>query len=170
MKRILFTGFALLIVLGIAAQEPFKVHKPFIEQKLGNMIGQWEYMAIVSIGYAKAEGKTATEFGHYVGEQFKTSWDKEKGFKGLVNGMLWNLSCFSLEPEMEIVSQTADKVEMKCKKFAPYLEKNQPVFDVSYQEFMDFMDALMAPIAEYLGCSHELRTDEKWVYITVQKN
>ncbi|MBS2210486.1 hypothetical protein KEM09_03690 [Carboxylicivirga mesophila] len=170
MKRILFTGFALLIVLGITAQEPFKVHKPFIEQKLGNMIGQWEYMAIVSISYAKAEGKTANEFGHYVGEQFKTSWDKEKGFKGLVNGMLWNLSCFSLEPEMEIVSQTADKVEMKCKKFAPYLEKNQPVFDVSYQEFMDFMDALMAPIAEYLGCSHELRTDEKWVYIIVQKN
>ena len=166
MKKILFTGLALLIAIGITAQEPFKVHKPFIEQKLGNMIGQWDYMAIVGISYAKAEGKTAREFGHFVGEQFKTSWKKEKGFNGFVNGLLWNLSCFSMEPEMQIISQSADKVELKCRKMAAYLEKNQPVFNVTYQEYMDFMDALMAPIAEYLGCTHELRTDEQWLYIT----
>lgn len=169
MKKLLFTGLALLIAVGITAQEPFKVHKPFIEQKLGNMIGQWDMMAIVSISFAKKEGKAAMEYGLFVGEQFKTTWNKEKGFEGFVNGLLWNMSCFSVEPEMEIISQSADRVEFKCLKMAQYLEKNQPVYNVSYQEYLDFVTGIISVIADHMDSIHELHVDEEWMYITCEK-
>lgn len=169
MKNSIFFIAALFLTTGLCAQEIFNVPEVSIEQKYQNMTGQLEAIIIVGINQAKTQGLTATEYGMFFGDQFKHSWNKDAGFEGFVKGMLYNMSCFLSDPGIEITINTAEKVKFKSRLLGPGIKKNEPVYEVTHKEYMDFLKATMSTIGDYLGCKSEISYDEEWMYFTCSK-
>lgn len=160
---------AIFLTTGLYAQEKFNVPEVPVEQKHQDMLFQFDAILTVSINYAKTHGLTATEYGTFIGEQFKYSWDKDAGFEGYVNGMLYNMSCFLADPGIEITTNTLEKVIFKARLMGAGIKKNEPVYGVTHKEYMDFFKAVTSTIGDYLGGKSELSYDDEWIYFTVSK-
>lgn len=169
MKKSIFFIAAIFLTTGLCAQEKFSVPEVPVEQKHQNMVFQLNSIMTVSIHYAKTQGLTAAEYGTFIGEQFKYSWNKDAGFEGYVNGMLYNMSCFLADPGIEIVTNTAEKVKFKTRLMGAEIKQNEPVYGVTYKEYIDSFKAITSTIADYLGCKSELSYDEEWMYFTFSK-
>ena len=160
---------AIFLTTGLCAQEKFNVPEVPVELKHQNMLFQFDAILTVSINYAKTQGLTATEYGALIGEQFKYSWNKEAGFEGYVKGMLHNMSCFLVDPGIEITTNTVEKVKFKTRLMGSGIKKNEPVYGVTYKEYIDFLKAITSTIGDYLGVKSELSYDDEWIYFTVSK-
>lgn len=169
MKKSIFFIAAIFLTTGLCAQEKFTVPEVSVEQKHQNMVFQINSMMTVSIHYAKTQGLTAAEYGTFIGEQYKYSWNKDAGFEGYVNGMLNNMSCFLADPGIEIATNTAEKVKFKTRLMGAEIKQNEPVYGVTYKEYIDCLKAITSTIADYLGCKSELSYDEEWMYFTFSK-
>ena len=169
MKKSFLFVTAIFLTTGLFAQEKFIVPEVTIEKKHQTMLVQWDALLTVSINYAKKQGLTATEYGTLIGEQFKYSWNKDAGFDGCVKGGLYNMSCFLAEPDIELTTNTAEKVEFKSRLIGALVKRNEPVYGVTYKEYMDFFKAVMNTIGDYLGAKSEISYDDEWIYVTVLK-
>ena len=169
MKKSIFFIAAIFLTTGLCAQEIFNVPEVPVEQKHQNMVFQANSIITVSIHYAKKQGLTAAEYGTFIGEQFKYSWNKDAGFEGYVNGMLNNMSCFSADPGIEITTNTAEKVKFKTRSMGAEIKNNEPVYGVTYKEYIDCVKAATSTIGDYMGCKSELSYDEEWMYFTISK-
>jgi hypothetical protein len=169
MKKSFLFVIAIFLTTGLFAQEKFIVPEVTIEQKYQNMLSQIEGLVAVSINYAKKQGLTATEYGILIGEQFKYSWNKDAGFDGNVKGTLYNMSCFLPEPDIEITTNTPEKVEFKTRLTGAGIKKNEPVYGVTYKEYMDFFNAVTNTISDYLGTKSEISYDDEWIYFAFLK-
>ena len=169
MKKSIFFIAAIFLTTGLCAQEIFNVPEIPVEQKHQNMVGQFDAITTVGINYAKTQGLTAAEYGTFCGEQFKYSWNKDAGFEGLVKGALYNMSCFLSDPGIEITTNTAEKVKFKTRLVGTRIKNNEPVYGVTYKEYIDFLEAITSTVGDYLGCKSELSYDEEWMYFTISK-
>mgnify|MGYP001125491022 CR=1 FL=1 len=167
-KPILFIA-AFFLTIGLYAQQEFIVPEVPIARKHQTMLFQFDAMLTVGINFAKTQGLTAAEYGSFVGEQFKYSWNKEAGFEGFVNGMLYNASCFLADPGIEIITNTAEKVKFKTRLWAASIRVNEPVFGVTYKECMDFFNAMASEIADYMEADYDGSYDDEWVYFTLTR-
>ncbi len=163
MKKLFLFVTAIFLITGLFAQEKFIVPEVAIEQKYQNMLSHIDFIVATSINYAKKQGLTATEYGTSVGEQFKHSWDRDAGFDDNVNGMLYNMACFMAEPDIEITTNTTEKVEFKTRLMGAIIKENEPVYGVTYKEYMNFWKAVIITIGDYLGAKSEISYDNEWM-------
>jgi hypothetical protein len=131
----------------------------------------WQTNAIVlnMISYAKASGKDAEDAAIHMGNQFKTSWNKEEGFKGLVYGVLYNLVISNPAGQVTIEEQSADMVKIKASNVFPYLYEQGKLFDVTYEEYSHHFEKVMEIIADYLGTDVQTETQGSNWLITLNK-
>ncbi len=169
MKNLFFLFAAIFLTTGICAQDLFSIPEVPVEKKHQNMLGQIDAMATVSINFAKTQGLTAADYGKYVGEQFKNSWNKEAGFEGFVKGVLYNTSCFLSDPGMEIITNTSEKVKIKSHLIGHRVKKYEPFYGITYKEYIEFYEAAMSTIGDHLGSKIEFSYDEEWLYTTITK-
>jgi NDP-sugar pyrophosphorylase family protein len=166
MKKLFLFVTAIFLTTGPFAQEKFIVPEVTIEQKYQTMLYHIDLIVATSINYAKMQGLTATEYGTTVGEQFKYTWDRDAGFDGNVKGMLYNMACFMAEPDIEITTNTTEKVEFKTRLMGALIKENEPVYGVTYKEYMDFWKAVINTIGDYLGAKSEISYDNEWMYFS----
>jgi len=133
------------------------------------MISQYNGLMAVSISYAKTQGLTAAEYGSLIGDQFKYSWNKEAGFEGFVNGWLYSAACFLADPGTEIIINTAEKVKFKTRLWGASIKVNEPLYGVTYEEVVDYFEAMVTKIADYMGANSEISYDDEWMYFTITK-
>ncbi|TVR68228.1 MAG: hypothetical protein EA408_13745 [Marinilabiliales bacterium] len=169
MKKLTLFIAAIFLAMGLYAQQEFIVPEVPVAQKHQRMLSQFDGMLAVGINFAKTQGLTAAEYGSLIGEQFKYSWNKEAGFEGFVKGMLYNASCFLVDPGTEITINTAEKVKFKTRLWAASIKVNEPVYGVTYTECMDFFNAMAGKIGDYLGANYDGSYDDEWVYFTITK-
>ena len=169
MKKIILFIAAIFLTMGLYAQEKFIVPEVPVSVKHQRMLFQFDAMLAVGINFAKTQGLTAAEYGSFVGEQFKYSWNKEAGFEGFVRGVLSQASYFVVDPGIEITINTAEEVKFKTRLWAASIKVNEPVHGVTYKEVMDFANAMYFKIGEYMGADYEGSYDDEWVYFTLTK-
>lgn len=169
MKQLLLAPIlCLLITSTTIAQENFKIPEITDAEKFANMAGQANALIVNSINYAKSLGKSVDDIANFSGEQFKTSWNKEMGFNGFVNGILYNSICFFPKAEISILEQS-DKIVKYRIFFDPEFIKSFPMLNVTFEEYLSFQKGVVIKIGEYLGAeySHELK--DNVLYVTIKK-
>jgi tetratricopeptide (TPR) repeat protein len=144
---LLFT--AILMAWATSAQTTFSVPERTPEQQYPRLVTLLNYNINVAISYAKSQGQTVEEFGKYCGEFYKKSWAKEGGFQTFVKGNLMNLT--DLSEKVEIVNQNDKKVTLKAIGFYTNLRDNEHIYNVTYDEFIQFLKASHDPIAKHMG-------------------
>ena len=112
--------------------------------------------------YKKA-GKKALDCGLDMGRIFAATWNKNAGFEGLKNGMIYNSQLFSTRSE--IVELTDDRVKLRLfKDYKQGLYKN-----VTDKDIIDFYKGVAQPIGDYMGGKIEIGADGDYINWTITK-
>ena len=171
MKKLLVT-ISLITVFSMSYAQDFSVPERTIVQKHNRAVYLTYLNIITAIAYAKSTGKTAADYSVYTGDLFKTSWNKENGFNGFVNGVLGNYESFrrDQDPPMEILEQSQDNLVLKWKINYKNIFEDGPRYNVTYEDFNQWFDIVYNKIADYLGATYEQEVMEgDWLKITIIK-
>jgi hypothetical protein len=133
------------------------------------MVSQANSLLLVEISHAKDLGQTVEEAAKYVGDLFKTTWNQEEGFEGFVKGSLFNFYCFAPYGEMKILEQSDDHIIFEVTNLNPWLKNNGPVFNVTYEEYVVFLEIIHERIADYLNSSASVKENEYGLVISIRK-
>jgi len=170
--KTLFLSFSLALVTSVIYAQDFSVPERTFMQKHNRMTYLTYANIIPGISYAKSTGKTAKEYSSFVGDLFKTSWNRENGFSGLVNGILYNFESFRREqdPPMEILEQSDSKIVIKWKINYKNMFEDGPVSNVTYDEFNQWFEIVNMKIVEYFDASYEQKVvEDDWLILTIAK-
>ena len=171
MKKLIISLTLSSIVSMINAQN-FLIPERTTVQKHNRAVYLTYANVIPGIAYAKSTGKTVEEYAAFVGDLFKTSWNKENGFSGLVNGTLFNFESFKREqdPPMEILEQSDRKIVIKWKINYKNRFNDGPVYNVTYDEFNQWFEIVNRKIVEYFDATYkqEVKEDD-WLLIIITK-
>lgn len=165
-------SLSVILIVSITYAQDFSVPERTIVQKHNRAVSLTYGNIIPGIAYAKSVDKTAEEYGAYVGDLFKTSWNRENGFSGLVNGVLSNFESFRREqdPPMEILEQSDSKIVIKWKINYKNRFNDGPVYNVTYDEFNQWFEIVYKKIVEYFDAVYEQKvTEDDWLMITITK-
>ena len=171
MKK-LFISFSLALVTTVIYAQDFSVPERTFIQKHNRAMYLTYANIIPGISYAKSIGTTAKEYSAFVGDLFKTSWNRENGFSGLVNGVLFNFESFRLDqdPPLEILEQSDSKIVFKWKINYKNMFDDGSVNNVSYDEFNQWFEIVNMKIVEYFDASYEQKvTEDDWLILTIAK-
>ncbi len=170
MKKLILFIAAIFLAIGLYAQQEFIVPEVPVAQKHQRVLSDYSTSVIVGINFAKTQGLTAFEYGSSIGEKFMYTWNKEAGFEGFVNGKLRAMSRHLVDPGIEITINTAEKVKFKCRLPHARIKVNEPVYGVTYKEFMDYHIAMFIKIGDYMGANYDCSYNDEWAYYTITKN
>lgn len=134
-----------------------------------NMVGQINSFIINSISYAKSIGKTVEDIANFTGDQFKTGWNKAYGYNGFVNGVKYNWVCFVPNGELKILEQDDNHIKFNVKDIFPYLKNNSPLYNVTYDEYLTFINIAHGKIAEYMGAEYTQKVANEEITVTIKK-
>lgn len=134
-----------------------------------NMVGQANYFILNSISYAKSLGKTVDDIANFSGDQFKIGWNKDNGFNGFVNGVKYNWVSFVPGGEFKILEQDDNHFKFSVKDIFPYLKNNSPSFNVTYDEYLTFLNIVHEKIAEHMGAEYTQKVANEEIIITIIK-
>ncbi|MBU8893572.1 MAG: hypothetical protein KOO66_12405 [Bacteroidales bacterium] len=171
MKKLLFT-LSFLLCLTFVFGQNFTVPERTIEQKHNRVVWQTYGIIISEMSYAKSLGKTAEEVSIYTGNLFKTGWNQEGGFESFVKGVLFNFESFRLasEPAIEILQQSENQIIFKVKNTSKSLFEKGDYYEVSYEEFNNWLLKVYQIIAEHMGAIYEQKEiEDDWIEITITK-
>ena len=121
------------------------------------------------ISYAKSLGKTPEDAGGYVAEQVKTSWNKEMGFEGYVNTILYIWASLNPDGAVTIVEQAEGKIVFKAPSTYNTLKMMGSDMNVSYDEYLRFLRVRYGKLAEYLNASITLNDSADGLTVTILK-
>ena len=157
------------IYFSLTAQEKFEVPQLSDEQKNEVLYSHMVAYAATGISFAKAQGVSAKDYGKFIGQKFAAFWNPEDGFAMLVSRMMFILAGLHPDNEMQIVEQYDSGITFKLKN-VDLAFKNGPMFDVTYQDFLDCSEGIIAVIAKHMKSTfaHEM-TDDGW-YVVHLKN
>ena len=124
---------------------------------------------ITAINYAKSMGKSVNEIAAFTGDQFKTGWNNNFGLNGFVNGVRNNWSSIVKNDNMKVLEQDDDHVVLQFENFLTDLKNNGPFYNVSYVEYLTFLDGVYQKIADHLGYSYTQESIPNGVKITITK-
>jgi len=171
MKNLL-VSFSLIFVFSMSYAQDFAVPERTTVQKHDRAVYLTYLNIITAIAYAKNTGKTAADYSVYVGDLFKTSWNKENGFNGFVNGVLGNYESYrrDQDPPIEILEQSPGKIVLTWKINYKNIFEEGPQYNVTYVDLNQWFNIAYNKIADYLGATYEQEVMEgDWLKITITR-
>ncbi|MFA7584473.1 MAG: hypothetical protein WCZ46_13160 [Proteiniphilum sp.] len=130
--------------------------------KLGWTIKHGWAILYYEIERSKEAGITPEEAGIIMGKRFVQSWDKSKGFDGLTNGFLWNLT--SLSTYIEVLER--NEITLNVKFLSPVVYK---FWNVTPEELFNFSQNIWIEIADYMGANCSQTSDGTYWIVTFNK-
>jgi len=170
MKSFVIVLFSTLVFFSLNAQEKFTVPQLTPEQKTDVLYNHMVAYAVTGISFAKSQEVSAEDYGKFIGKKFAAFWNPEDGFPMLVNRMMYILAGLHPDNAMQIVEQDDSSITFKLKN-VDLAFQNGPMFDVSYQDFLDCSYGIISVIAEHMNStfSYEM-TEDGWYIVTLRKN
>ncbi|MBN1986223.1 MAG: tetratricopeptide repeat protein [Prolixibacteraceae bacterium] len=129
---------------------------------------QPDIFVISGINHAKSMGKTVEEFAAFTGDQFKTSWPSEINLAVFVNGVRNNWGTIVKTENNKILEQDEQHAVLQFSNLLPDL-KNNPVFNVSYDDYLTFMKIVFEKISDHVGYEYTQETIPNGVQVTIAK-
>lgn len=119
---------------------------------------------IAGIAQAKSLGKTAEDYGRFVGDLFASSWGPPNSGVPVDIARAWivNMGAFP-NTDAQILSVTDSSATLRYRRtYAGFFANGQAVFGVTLAEYDHAFDALVGRIADYLGVRIDSRVDGEW--------
>lgn len=171
MKKLVSISIGLVFILNAFGQDKFNVPERTPEQKHQRTLSQFWTFYAAGINFAKSQNISPYEYGTYVGKLFALSWNKENGFEGFVNGMIFNWENFRTDADGEIIIKEKDDgtviVKYPLAAWKKFLPEGNPY--ASFQESLECLKGVIEPIAEYMGCSCTQEVVEELIIYTITK-
>lgn len=161
---------AFVLVFGmVSAQEKFTVPELTNEQQAEVLYQHVIAYAVTGISFAKSQHVSPMEYGKFIGEKFAAFWNPDDGFPVLVNRMMYILSGLHPGNDMQIVEQNKNSIIFKLKNVDLSFREG-PMFDVTYQDFLDCSQGIITVIAKRMRADFSYKTTEDgWYVITFTK-
>lgn len=167
MKKLLVILCVSLFTTLTFAQGKFIVPTPSDLQKYQDVAWQWNNAYILLVSQAKSMGKSAEDAGSFAGDMVKNTWNKEIGFDGFVNNILYIWVNFNAGGTVEISEQSGSKVICLVKDFHP--KDALPLYNVTYKEYLQFFESFLSKLAEHMGSTYAQKDTEQGLIITMTK-
>jgi len=170
MKRLTLMILLLAAVNLLRAQEKFEVPELTQEQKSEVLYSHVVTYAVSGISFAKFQGVSPGEYGKFIGKKFSDYWNPEDGFPVLVNRMMYILAGLHPDNQMQILTQNEKSVTFKLKNVDLLFQKG-PMFDVSFQDFLDCSLGIIEVVAKHMNSkfSQEMTADG-WYIATLSQD
>jgi len=171
MKKLLSIAICLVFIGSAFGQEKFTVPERTPEQKHKRAMYQSWSIYAAGINFAKSQNISPYEYGKFVGNLFAQSWNKENGFDGFVNGMIYNWENFRIDSDGQLVVKAKDDGSVIIKYPAVMLQKYFPEGNpyASFQDALDCMQGVLESIAEYMGCTIIQEANEESIINTFSR-
>ena len=169
MKKLVVFLCVSLFALSVVAQEKFVVPTPTDLEKYQSSAWQWNGAYIILISYAKTMGKSAEDAGSSVGDIVKVTWNKEAGYDGFVKGMLYIWVTYAPQGSVVIKEQTDKNIIFNVKNFYPPLESALTDYNVTYDDYLKFLNNYVLQIADYIGLNYSQKNSEEGLIVTIEK-
>ena len=169
MKRFIVFLCVSLFAFAVVAQEKFAVPTPTDLEKYQSSAWQWNGAYIILINYAKSLGKSAEDAGSSVGNIVKLTWNKEIGYDGFVKSMLYIWVTYAPQGVVEIKEQADKKIIFVVKNFYPPLKESLTEYNVTYEDYLKFLNNYVLQIAEYIGLKYSQNNTEEGLIVTIEK-
>jgi hypothetical protein len=130
---------------------------------------QADNFIINSINYAKSLGKNVEDIAAFTGDQFKTGWNKEAGYDGFVNSTINNWRNMTPKDKFKILEQDESHVVFSAGSICPALNSSGSQYNVTYDEYLTFLNIVMEKIADYMGSVYKQETTREGVEVTISK-
>jgi hypothetical protein len=169
MKKLISILCVILFATITFAQGKYTIPTPTDLQKYQTAAWQWNGAYITLISYAKSLGKSVEDAGSSIGDIIKVTWNKEAGFDGFVNGMLYVYVTFAPNGTVEIMEQTDNRIQFIVKNFYPPLKETLATFNVTYEEYLKFFDLTISKLAEYMGSKYSQKDSDGNLMVTIEK-
>lgn len=171
MKKLLSIAICLAFIGSAFGQEKFTVPERTPEQKYESTLFQYWGVYAAGINFAKSHDVSPYEYGKYIGGIFAPSWNKENGFDGLVNGLIYVLVDFNTnaDGQMVIIEKDDGSVSIKYPAVAWKKYFSEDNAFGSFQDVMGCMQGIIEPIADYMGCVVIQEVTEESIIYTINK-
>ncbi len=169
MKRIIFFVCLFLLTLSSYTQTRFIVPPLTDLQKFQNAAIQWNGSFLTQISYAKSLGKSVEDVAGYVGDQLKVTWNKSGGYEGFVQGMFFMMLSLVPYGSVEIIDQTANSITFKVDGLYSELKEEGSMFNVTYTEYLRFLDKVISKVAAYMGADYSQKDTETGLIATIKR-
>lgn len=169
MKLLSAVFFLVFLTYNVQSQEKFEVPQLSDDQKTEVLYSHMVAYAVTGISFAKSQGVNTEDYGKFIGQKFVAFWNPEDGFGMLVNRMMFILAGLHPDNQMQIIDQDDSSISFKLKN-VDLSFKNGPMFDVSYQDFLDCSYGIISVVAKHMKStfSHEM-TEDGWYVVHLKK-
>lgn len=128
---------------------------------VGAMIG--------GIAYAKSKGGRPEDFAPYCTFIIAGSWWKDKDFSYYVKKW-YRIFSTDMDFKMEILNETESAVDVKMNIFGEKYIETYTESGVTKDEYLRFLSAMLAGMADYMGFQYKQKNEEDWIYFTITKS
>ena len=169
MKRLIVILCFSLLAITAAAQEKFTSPTPSDRQKYLLAAYHWNGLYLIQISYAKSAGKSVADVARFTGDHLVGTWLKKGGFDSFANGMLNLMVSMAQYGSVEIIEQSDNKLTYKVTGFYSELKEAGSIFNVTYDEYLKFMEIVFSRQADYMGAKYSQKDSEEGLIVTVSK-
>ena len=170
--RTILTVFILSAFIIAQEQTEQKIELPerTPEWKLARAVWHMDLYVCTGIAYAKSLGKTAEDYGKFVGEKFAPSWEglKEQGIAPVMRIFSGHWQLYK-NGKCEILNESETSVTIRANR--PYLAyfKDGELYGVTVEEYESFVVQIGLAIQNYLGLKYEQKIEGDWVVVTISE-
>jgi hypothetical protein len=169
MKRFIAIATGVILAVAINAQDKFSVPVLTDLQKYQSAAWQWHGAYIGWLAYGKSLGKSAEETGKAVGDILKKSWNKDIGFEGFANSMLFIWVTFVPGALVEITQQSDNALVFIVRNFKPPVEEALVAYSVTFEEYMKLWDSVIGILGENVGMEYSQKLTENGLEVTIKQ-
>jgi hypothetical protein len=169
MKRFIAIATGVILAVAINAQDKFSVPVLTDLQKYQSAAWQWHGAYIGWLAYGKSLGKSAEETGKAVGDILKKSWNKDIGFEGFANSMLFIWVTFVPGALVEIIQQSDNALVFIVRNFNPPVKEALVAYSVTFEEYMKLWDSVIGILGENVGMEYSQKLTENGLEVTIKQ-
>jgi hypothetical protein len=168
MRKVFISAAFILLAGGAFGQGKFTVPELSFEQKHERANSQIPVFLAAGINFAKTQDVTPYEYGKEIGKLFAQTWDKEAGFDGFVNGMIYisESSRTADDGPIEIIENDDGSVTIISN---PGLMSKYGDTMATFEERFECIAGITEQIADYMGCKITREDTKQSSKITIKK-
>jgi len=171
-NKVIFGTILIIFILASSGltQEKIEIPERTLEWKLNRASWHMDLYICTAIAYAKSLGKTAEDYGKFVGEKFAPGWEGAKG-----QGVAPVIRTFSghwqiyKNGKFEIVSESETSVIARMNRPYSVYFKDGDLYGVTMNEYEAFLEQVGLAIANYLGLTYEQKVEEDNLIVTISE-
>ncbi len=169
MKKIITVTFVSLTTLLGFSQLNFKAPELTDQQKFRIASLNWNSSLLLQISFGKSLGRSVEDIAAFNGDQLKTAWNRQGGYNGFVNSILYTMVSLAPYGTVEITDQNDNRLVYKVTGLYSELREGGSIYGVTWDEYIKFLEITFSKVATYMGTGYSQKDTDEGLIVTVSK-